>query len=77
MTAKEMFEKLGYEVIINDDCGLEYRLISDGTYINFDKGFKNVCKYQWRYNKEDYIAIDIDLQELQAINKQVEELGWK
>lgn len=73
MTAKEMFEKLGYEQEEMYNC------------IYYNKGQK--CIEIWlnakeiqcnEYIKEDehYIPADITFEELQAINKQVEELGW-
>ena len=78
MSAKEMFEKLGYENLMNrsdddfltyykneedDDTGCIYSII-------FNKKTKQVAKTINNYFNY------IDLQELQAINKQIEELGW-
>lgn len=78
MSADEMFEKLGYkkrkeqqpkkdeikEIIIykNDKIYSEIEFWNDKTIIKV-KGYDSV----------DYISIE----ELQAINKKVEELGWK
>ena len=69
MTAKEMFEKLGYELM--RDC--EYYLFyeKDCERISFEKQDKAFIK---TYGDSPEI---IDMEELQAINKQVEELGWK
>lgn len=74
MKAKEMFEKLGYtyretkeEIIyMNDDS-------YDGYSITFNKNEKYIFP-----TEEDFYhsSIGISLEELQAINKQVEELGW-
>lgn len=72
MTAKEMFEKLGYVQKVQDDC-IEYYV--DGIdypfgyypYILFD--LKNKW---WKSN----LAGTSNEEEL-AINKQIEELGWE
>lgn len=79
LTATKMFEKLGYKKLVNrsnkiyltywkneeeeDDTGCIYSII-------FNKRTKQVAKTINNYFNY------IDLQELQAINKQVEELGW-
>lgn len=81
MKADEMFEILGYEKCsaIDDE---EYITFSRRTgkyieYIIFDKLEKSVAK--WRVchccNTIQYQAINME--ELQAINKKCEELGWK
>lgn len=75
MSAKEMFEELGYEQQIS-----EYAI----TYQN-----KDAVKYEISFNLEHKCielepTIDgkihyftrLDMKLLQAINKQVEELGW-
>ena len=76
MTAREMFEKLGYEY---NECYFE-RTLDDiyyqknGKYtpqIRFNLNHKCVQDYR-EGNKSS--AFDIKL--LQAINKQIEELGW-
>ena len=63
MTAKEMFEKLGYELIHNIEYQMLYYNSRYDTYIYF-------------YKARKYIEItnEITLEELQAINKQVKEL---
>jgi hypothetical protein len=76
MSAKEMFEKLGYETDLfwQKDYTIEYlkRKEDDfygmiiATTITFHKRLKQI-KINGTINKDD----------LQAINKQVEELGWK
>lgn len=73
MSAKEMFEKLGYELSKNDKKYIIYenKICDTSMKIIFDLDFKIVKK---SYNRND--ASWIHLQELQAINKQVEELGW-
>ena len=78
MKAKEMFEKLGYE----DFCGtLNYiKEYKDGReiFIDFDIKRKKISKGRCGFAiyKMDSRDIEITLKELQAINKQVEELGW-
>ena len=70
MTAKEMFEKLGYEHIISNKFPneIKYKYLDD--YITFDFEDKTI----WR--GEDYDSAGITMEELKAINKQIEELGW-
>ena len=69
MSAKEMFKKLGYEYELTEDNVIEYwKNINDINYeIDFDLDIKKLS-ILWNNN--------ITLEELQAINKQVEELGW-
>lgn len=64
MTAKEMFEKLGYE----EDFHF--------TYIKYYN--KKEDRYIWFYQETETIEIqfDITMELLKAINKQIEELGW-
>lgn len=71
MSAKEMFEKLGYEYFNN---GLRI------SYSNFEKECKLI---EFQLNKKKMILADdseeiveLSIQEIKAINKQVEELGW-
>ena len=76
MKAKEMFEKLGYELKQGIDF-LLYVLESEENpdiqyYIEFNTDVKIIIIDT---NHKDFIN-DITLKELQAINKQVEELGW-
>ena len=73
MKAKEMFEKLGYEKF-NYSNGIRYTNGETEQNIEFENdGFINI--YNTCYNKEQDIEVLI-VEELQAINKQVEELGW-
>ena len=72
MEAKEMFEKLGYK--------REYRI----SYIKYYKEVEQCCgdlvEIQiWFYQIDKCFEKNrevITMEELQAINKQVEELGW-
>ena len=74
MTAKEMFEKLGYELIDTNSAGIKLTMI---VYYNFETTSS--------INFWSPVNIDIDLQNsekltakhIKAINKQVEELRWK
>lgn len=73
MSADEMLKNLGYEKVSDDKYSIEYRKILDDDLfeINFWKEDKTISKNYYR--DMGYIT----LQELQAINKKVEELGWK
>lgn len=68
MKADEMFEKLGYTVEEGNKNIFVY--IDDGEYINHSfvihKESKSITVYKQLTT----------IQELQAINKKVEELGW-
>lgn len=79
MTAKEMFKKLGYKY--NKEC-YEYPL-------KYDKKRKINSVYEVDEDSFAFYQIDrvitiwkdgrvitLEFDELQAINKQVEELGW-
>ena len=80
MSVKEMFKELGYETLYSFD-----------TYMYYEKPLKQNPEYEKDYehlefnlinktiNKsygDDNSVSDITLGELQAINKQIEELGW-
>ena len=71
MTAKEMFEKLGYKYskLLSDDVRIYYEHKNNNNqpsnFILFDLDYKSISN-----------DCDITLEELQAINKQCEELGW-
>ena len=75
--ADEMFKKLGYEK-------KEVRDEITGTFLMYDK-IENKEKRRISFFKnktiqcsESYLYVKrIDMQELQAINKKVKELGWK
>ena len=80
MSAREMFEKLGYELNEQNSNKILYKMkweISTSYYIGFDIGNKLIEAFitsDSPFTTSEPIDIDIDL--LQAINKQVEELGW-
>ena len=75
MSAKEMFEKLDYSwkeessYISFTKVYWKHWIFKSKTTICFWKLFQNVSIYEPS-------GIDLSLDELQAINKQVEELGW-
>lgn len=75
-SAKEMFEELGYEKanVINPDGCIDYFVDTNekNSEIYFDKNFKLITKHYLNSG----VACPITLEELQAINKQVEELHW-
>ena len=73
MSAKEMFEKLGYEQKIKDDVIYYFKSI------NVPKKFGHIYIYNINFilkDKELFTSKNLDYKELQAINKQIEELGW-
>lgn len=68
-TADELFEALGYIKIRDDERFIKYRKSHDNDYIVIDKETKDFIKnFDFAYWKA------INMQELQAINKKVEEL---
>ena len=86
-SAKEMFEELGYICLGGSDyIAIKYykrekQGESHSTYdidITFYSNSKTVAAIANEYSKKNYKleVMDIDMKLLQAINKQVEELGW-
>lgn len=70
-SAREMFEELGYKKICDDANYIIYNF--EGVFeIRFYKSQQDFSIY---YEEEIYNTIDIE--ELQAINQQINELGWK
>ncbi len=75
-SAKEMIEELGYEYYEDDgfECyKKERRILIEPDYISFNRLEREIFISRPTENSNGLI-IDMDL--LQAINKQVEELGW-
>lgn len=69
-TAKQMFKDLGYKVN-EQPCYLCY--YTDNGEITFFHSSKTISKI----GKKDYAYLRaINMRELIAINKQIEELGW-
>jgi hypothetical protein len=70
MSAKEMFEELGYEQDTKNNVIYYFKKIHIP---------KSCIVYSINFitdKKEIFISKNIDMEELKAINKQVEELGW-
>lgn len=77
MNAKEMFEKLGYEFEITEyeDFKPDYNYVDGvGNVIYFDLEDKELNFILSNNSKQ--LIIRQPLKFIQAINKQVEELGW-
>ena len=81
-SAKEMFEELGYELYEETDIYMSFRkypdtIEDDGTYqeifFNTQSMFFVIAEYIEGELEEKFMTT----KELKAINKQVEELGWK
>lgn len=78
-TAKEMFEELGYDLNENEwDLTYSKNIIHNQFYtspitINFRKKNDKVIE---KYDANGK-SVPIFMYDLEAINKQVEELGWK
>lgn len=77
LTAREMFEELGYKQIKLADEGLvalyEKIIFSDRQSIYFYP--EKAVRIIFHSGERIYPPI-IDMKELKAINKQIEELGW-
>lgn len=89
MTAKEMFEKLGYKFVsYGDEEIIEFDKIIIKNYeykkIVFDirrkffwvDYFKNEYDSKGKLIKKIHTIFVSDIEELQAINQQCKELGW-
>lgn len=83
MSAKEMFEKLGYEYIeyleyCNSFCYKNKAHNLEGSWleISFNLNIKTIDTYMCNHDSLTKFRCNIDMSLLQAINKQVEELGW-
>lgn len=71
--AKTMFEELGYEqIIIEDSFMILYESKQKNTNIELNEIIRTVRISQ----NEKLYAQTLNVYELQAINKQIEELGW-
>lgn len=74
MSADEMFKKLGYEFI--DIESIEFHRYEYRKTTVLEKGTRHQVIWFDLNTQEIYIHNSIMMQELQAINKKVEELGW-
>ena len=80
MSAKEMFEKRGFKYLESEiEIHVEKKDRQWGTKgiidINFDLENKTI-DFAFIGNESNFLPVYIDLEELQAINQQVKELGW-
>ena len=71
MSAKEIFEELGYEIDTTRETENHLYYGSGYAIIDFDLERQNIYKYN-----QSGLRSPIDMRLLQAINKQVSELGW-
>lgn len=69
MSADEMFEELGYVKTKANDYWIIYK--------NFRKDIDFNLKHKTIEVGAEMKSEEVDIEELQAINKKVEELGWK
>lgn len=73
MSAKENFEELGYEQF-NYSKGIRYTDGNTEQNIEFENdGFINI--YNTCYNRQQDVEV-LTVEEILAIYKQIEELGW-
>lgn len=87
MKAEEMFKELGYEKTYDGDYSIVYtKEYDDDTRFEIEF-FKMITDKQFKcsifhydedndWGEETIKPLQIDMKELQAINKQCEELGW-
>lgn len=81
MTAKEMFEELGYEQTRNSNNLIEYKDFSHGDgdykYVIFYHIFKEYeVGYFDGYQTKTAEPTVVSIKEHEAITKQMKELGW-
>lgn len=81
MTAKEMFEELGYKQTRNDNVFIEYQDDSHGdgdykyiSFIHMWKDYKVGYYDGWGTKREKPTKVSI--KEHEAITMQMKELGW-
>lgn len=71
--ADEMFDDLGY-VKVHDEDHIYYNNLNSGCTIEFNKVKKVIRSYDY---ETEVFGFGIELEELQAINEKVKELGWE
>lgn len=76
-TADEMFKELGYEKKVDTPTNFIYQNKKNNKEIRFYKIYKCVEISLIEFEESEGNSIFFTMQELQAINKKVEELGWK
>ena len=74
-SARELFEELGYEYKKQKNLYLESIIYEKGSKRILFRYDKKIIPYANYGDTED--ATLLTLEELQAINQQVKELGWK
>lgn len=75
MSAREMFKELGY-ILMQYDMNWVIYSSNNSKWYEFNIEFNKNKKQIHITGKQPSNGKIIDLQELKAINKQVEELGW-
>ena len=83
MTAKEMFKKLGYEQVQNDNGFITYKddehnkhEDGDYKYVSFNHLYNEYeVGYYNGYELTEY-AVVVSIKEHEAITQQLKELGW-
>lgn len=76
-SARELFELLGYEYYEDDGFNCykkEKSKLIEPDYISFDRLEREVFMARVNKNRNGVI---VDMKLLQAINQQINELGWK
>ena len=81
MTAKEMFEALGYEQTTNNFNLIEYKNDSHGdgdyTYVSFNRFWQEYeVGYFDGYETKTKNPLWVSIKEHEAITKEMKELGW-
>ena len=79
MSAKEMFEKLDFKFEEQTDTYIAYgnRGSFEDCFVCFELNWKYIkCFYNKKYENSDSFPLEVTNELLQAINKQIEELGW-
>ena len=71
MKADKMFKELGYEKQAESIFGLVYRNKNNYAEITFDLYDETICA-----SIHDDESVYLSMEELRAINKKCEELGW-
>lgn len=81
MSAKEMFEQIHFYLDIKNNKEILYKMkweISSTYWIAFNLSLQSVKCFETSDSPfEPSKPFEVSKEELRAINKQVEELGWK
>ena len=79
MSAKEMFEELGFKCQLDEDNYINWLHTYDNYTREIAFDFNTKCIEFYCYINKDFKhsgTMFLTTKELQAINKQAEELGW-